>query len=181
METNLIRVPFTLATLARLQQVALHNGINTTEYELLPDKTASWLIDQLDSKPRHRMTTRSTSTHYSTPPSTLSGRIPRQRGITVQLDGENITATTVGDLYLEILKYLDRNGCLEKLESILPIRTSKKRFLLARHPLHPGGNGFVIPIEHKGFYLEAHKSYKDAIGHIEKYVLDYCNIQIKRL
>ena len=46
------------------------------------------------------------------------------------------------------------------------MRTSGERFLIALKPVHPSGKPFVVQVEYRGFYMEAHKDYKNAIAHL---------------
>lgn len=73
---------------------------------------------------------------------------------------------SVPELYAQVLKYLCDRGHIKRLEMLLPFATSSKRYLLARQPVHPRGNRFVVPIEYNGYYFEAHKSYQTAIKHL---------------
>jgi len=96
-------------------------------------------------------------------------RVPRERGVTVQIEGNQIRAITVRDLYEQALKVLvDKNRA--GLNGIIPFRTSRQRYLLAEKPHHPSGNAFVIPAEYHGYYMEAHKDYKNAIAHLRSLV-----------
>ena len=102
-------------------------------------------------------------TKTSTPTNMLHNRSPRQRGISVTIDGRKFSAMSVSDLYDQVLKYLYENKLIEKLKPYLPYATSRKRYLISIEPVHPQGNQFVVPIEYKGYYMEAHKSYHTAI------------------
>ena len=102
------------------------------------------------------------------PPHGLSpiSRVPRERGATVQIGDRRINAVSVRALYEEALKLLvDKHA--SQLKSILPVKTSSERFLIALKPVHPSGNPFVVPVEFRGFYMEAHKDYKNAIAHLK--------------
>ena len=101
-------------------------------------------------------------------PSMVSGperRAPRERGARVMLDGENIVAVSVHDLYEQALKMLVKKH-RAKLKSILPFATSSDRFLVAEAPKHPSGRSFVVPAEYDGFFMESHKDYKNALAHL---------------
>ncbi len=94
-------------------------------------------------------------------------RLPRQRGATVMLDGKQIDAVSVRDLYEQSLRYLvDRH--LDGLTKATPYSTSRERYLVAQSDTHPNGRSFVMPVEYGGFYMEAHKDYKNAVAHLEK-------------
>ena len=48
--------------------------------------------------------------------------------------------------------------------------TSRQRYLIAKRPVHPTGNSFVVPVECGGFFMEAHKDYTNAKRHLAKLV-----------
>jgi hypothetical protein len=112
--------------------------------------------------------------------STIDGvleRLPRQKGIIVRLDETTVEADKLSDLYIEALKYLDKRGLLNKVNDAIPIATSSKRYLIAKSPVHPQGNDFRIPVEYKGYYMEAHKDYKEGIRHLCK-MLNLCGVTL---
>lgn len=121
----------------------------------------------------------------SSPPSPLVAdldeREPRSRGVTVELDGQPIEAASVPDLYEQVLRFLVDEGVVGGLEGDLPIATSRKRYLLARSPVHPNGNDFVNPVAYQGYYMEAHKDYKNALRHLNKRVLAPLGIELEYL
>lgn len=94
----------------------------------------------------------------------VPNRAPRERGITVKLNNISINAQSVSDMYKQALKHLVDTGLITKIP--LPYATSGKRYLLSRKPEHPAGRPFVLPIEYNGYYLEAHKDYKNALSHL---------------
>lgn len=96
-----------------------------------------------------------------------TSRVPRERGARVQVGDQILEATSVRDLYEQALRFFVEHH-KSKLETVVPLRTSKERFLIARDPAHPGGNPFVVPVQFRGFHMEAHKDYKNAIEHLEK-------------
>src|SRR5215208_2747690 len=70
----------------------------------------------------------------------LRARNPRERGTTVELDGQRIQADSVRDLYEQALTHLAKNGKLDRVREMLPYKTSSKRYLIAEQPVHPNGN-----------------------------------------
>jgi predicted type IV restriction endonuclease len=100
----------------------------------------------------------------------MSKRSSRKRGIIVTISGKDFKAKTVADLYSQVLEYLYKNGFLEKLKSYIPYATSRQRFLISTEPVHPKGNQFVIPVEYKGYYMETHKSYSNAIKSLSDFL-----------
>ena len=123
-----------------------------------PEDVIRRLLDERESKPRHSEVQVKSNV-------SISSRVPRERGITVQIDGQRIDAVSVRALYEEALKvFVGRH--LARLKSIVPMKTSERRFLIALDDKHPSGRSFVIPVEYRGFYMEAHKDYKNAIEHL---------------
>lgn len=112
---------------------------------------------------------------------TPTTRYPRQRGALVKLDGSEIRAESVSDLYEQALRYLVANGHESTLLSLLPVSTSKKRYLLSDSPKHPTGKHFVSPVKYRRFYMEAHKDYKNALRHLESRILDPCGVTLEYL
>lgn len=92
-------------------------------------------------------------------------RVPRERGTMVQIGDNKIDAVSVRALYEEALKlFVEKHS--SRLKSVLPVKTSGQRYLIAVKPVHPSGKPFVVPVEFRGFYMEAHKDYKNAIAHL---------------
>lgn len=114
-----------------------------------------------------KMSSPATKKVLSGPPqSNVMGRVPRERGATVQLDGHSIHAVSVRDMYEQVVKFIVDNGHSKQLDKLLPFRTSRHRYLIAKQPKHPNGNEFVIPVRYAGYFMEAHKDYKNAIRHL---------------
>jgi hypothetical protein len=93
----------------------------------------------------------------------LATRSPRERGVTVKLDGQLIEAETVRDLYEQALKYLVDGHHIDAVSKHIPFRTSNRRYLIARKPEHPNGNKFFVPVSYGGYWMETHKNYETAI------------------
>jgi len=95
-------------------------------------------------------------------------RVPRERGATVRIEGHEIAASSVRDLLDQALAFLvDKHRA--RLDEVLPFRTSSERYLVAKQAVHPNGNAFFVPTPHngyRGYYMEAHKDYKNAIRHL---------------
>lgn len=108
----------------------------------------------------------------------IGGRKPRERGIDVRINGKVFHGSSVSDLYEQVLVFLHGNDSLEKLQSHIPFATSGKRYLIAREPYHPNGNRFVVPVEHQGYFMEAHKSYRNAIKALGD-LLNLCKMKIE--
>lgn len=62
----------------------------------------------------------------------------------------------MADLYLAVLTYLVDAGKVTSAD--VPVSTSAQRHLLHDCAEHPNGHPFRVPVEYRGFYLEAHKS-----------------------
>ena len=97
-----------------------------------------------------------------------SNRASRQRGVAVEIEGRTFRADSLADLYSQVLKFLFDNGHIEKLKGHLPVATSTQRYLIATDPVHPNGKKFVVPVEYKCHYMEAHKDYKNGMNHLRK-------------
>jgi|ERR1700728_1559276 len=92
-------------------------------------------------------------------------RVPRERGTTVQIGDDRVDAVSVRALYGQALKlFVERHR--SKLKSVVPIKTSGQRYLIALKPVHPSGKPFVKPVGFGGFYMESHKDYKNGIAHL---------------
>lgn len=100
----------------------------------------------------------------------LSGRVPRERGATIEIEGNQIRAVSVRDMYEQALKFLVDNGYSERLKQLVPFRTSRVRYLIADRPTHPNGNDFVVRVRYGGYFMEAHKDYKNAIEHLGQFI-----------
>ena len=94
----------------------------------------------------------------------------KRRGVVVTVGNETISALTVPDLYYKTLKFLCDNKLMEKAASEIPYATSAKRYLIAKEPYHQRGNSFRLPVEHNGYFMEAHKSYENALVHLEAFL-----------
>lgn len=92
-------------------------------------------------------------------------RVPRERGTIVQIGDKKIDAVSVRALYAQALElFVERHS--SKLKSVVPLKTSGQRYLIALKPVHPSGKPFVKPVEFRGFYMESHKDYKNGIAHL---------------
>lgn len=89
-----------------------------------------------------------------------------------------IDGTSVSNLYANVLEYLYENKYLDNLQ--LPVATGSKRYLLATEPVHPEGNSFRIPIEYKGFHMEAHKARDVALHDLER-LFEKCGLSFEVL
>lgn len=96
----------------------------------------------------------------------LESRNPRERGAVVKLAGRTINAASVRDLFHQVLRLLVDEGLIAKIDPLLPVRTSAQRYLIARKPQHPTGNPFVAAASYKGYHMESHKNYRNAVGQL---------------
>ena len=92
-------------------------------------------------------------------------------------DGVFEVKSTSGDTYLggddfdqQVLEWLVMPVHVSRLENLLPFNTSARRFLISKEPKHPSGNDFVVPVECNGFFMEAHKDYKNGVNHLDKFL-----------
>ncbi len=99
----------------------------------------------------------------------VGGRSPRERGISVSVQHQQIQAVSVSDLYEQVLRLVLANGeSALRLKRVTPLKTSAQRYLIALKPEHPTGRPFVVPVHHGDYYMEAHKDYKNALRHLGK-------------
>lgn len=129
------------------------------------DKEAADVIRRLvegktDTAP---LTVAMPTTTASTAPGEIEGRVPRERGATIDLGGVAIKAHTVSDLCLQVMESLFAKGHGSEILALAPYNTSAKRYLFAKTPVHPNGNDFVMPVKCRGLHIETHKNYKTAI------------------
>jgi len=107
-----------------------------------------------------------------------SRKSAKRKGAIVTVGNKTIKASTVGDLYYQALEYICDNDLIRKAESKIPYATSQVRFLIAKEPIHQRGNNFRAPIEYKGYYMETHKNYEQALKHLEDFLKE-CGLRIK--
>ncbi len=100
----------------------------------------------------------------------IAERIPRERGVTIEIDGHVIRAISVKEMYQETLRYLLDNGHSKRVKDLVPFSTSSLRYLIADRPIHPNGNEFFVPVKCGGYFMEAHKSYKTGIEHLSQFI-----------
>lgn len=101
---------------------------------------------------------------------TARPRVPRSRGVDLSIDSHRISAVSVPDMYVQVLKWLVDGKHLEKVQGSIPFRTSKQRYLIAKSPKHPSGNDFVSEVKYKGYYMEAHKNYENALSGLKQFL-----------
>lgn len=94
-------------------------------------------------------------------------RSPRERGAVARIGTRQINAVSVRDLYAQVLQWLVDEKAT-KIEPLLPHRTSRQRYLISKKPIHPNGNPFVVPVGYKGYFMEAHKNYENAMAGLQQ-------------
>lgn len=67
-----------------------------------------------------------------------------------------IKGESVRELYENTLKYLTENNIIT--DKNVPYATGSKRYLISKQPKHQQDNPFRVPVEYKGFFMEANKS-----------------------
>jgi hypothetical protein len=132
---------------------------------------------QTEPPPTHTRVPRMDGVKSQNKDRSLLNRPPRSPGAIVEIGGKRFNADSLADLYSQVLRFLDENGQLDKLKPYLPIATSKKRYLIAAQPLHPNGKGFVRPVEHRGYFMESHKDYKNGIPILRR-ILDRFGLSV---
>jgi ADP-ribosylglycohydrolase/tetratricopeptide (TPR) repeat protein len=88
--------------------------------------------------------------------------------IRLMVDGEEVSAKNLPDLYLETLKMLVDKQILDSLE--LPIASGRKRNIISREPLHKDSSRFFAPVEYGGFFMEAHNSRENGIRQLQQFL-----------
>lgn len=107
------------------------------------------------------------------PSDTQGKKKGKQKGARISIDSRIIAADSVSDMYKQALEYLCESGLIDRIAPRLPYATGSKRYLLAREPRHCRGNSFIVPVEHSGYYMEAHKEYGQAIRELAKMLKPY--------
>lgn len=102
----------------------------------------------------------------------------KQKGAEIVIHNDIISASTVSDLYQQALNYLIDSDLLDRIEMHIPYETSPVRFLIATSPYHQRGNEFRSPVEYKGYYMEAHKDYDNALRHLSAF-LKTCGVSVE--
>lgn len=108
----------------------------------------------------------------------VEARTPRERGGVFMLAGERIEADSVRHLYEQALEYIDRAGLWNRLEALVPYKTSSKRYLVAESPVHPNGRDFFVPVQYRGLYMETHKNYVTGTKQLRQ-LLEKCGIRLE--
>ena len=107
-----------------------------------------------------------------------------KEAIKIKIGDAPFEAISIKKLYLEVLKFLDSHGYLDKLA--LPIETGgSKQYLLATEPKHKAGNDFWNPVEYKGtagqrYFMEANKSRSGGLKDLRK-VLNECGLTMEEI
>ncbi|HEY4146000.1 hypothetical protein [Pinirhizobacter sp.] len=98
----------------------------------------------------------------------LVGRAPRERGVTIMLDGTAIDADTVPDLIEKVAAFLFDSGYWSKLLAIAPYKTSSRRYLFSKTPVHPSGKNFFSELKYRDLYFEVHKNYATSLEQLRR-------------
>lgn len=91
-----------------------------------------------------------------------------KNGITLKVNGTEISAATVKSFYRKVFEYLDMNDI--SYDQLVPYATGNKRYLINRENRHIAGGEFVAPIVVDGYYIETHKSKAAARSDIMKFL-----------
>lgn len=98
---------------------------------------------------------------------------PAKEPLRLQLPDQLLEASTVGELYIKGLQYLDTRGLLDKLP--VPFETGPSRYMLNREPAHREG-AFVQPVEYKGYYMETNTARERAKLYLKR-LLAQCGVE----
>jgi len=151
---------------ARLQALAV------PLVDTVPDVVRRLLDHYERTSPEHKTPSSRASASASGPLPVLvrersvTGRVARERGATIEIEGHQIQAVSVRDMYEQAMRFIVDNGHSKRLKTLVPFRTSGQRYLIAERPVHPNGNDFVVPARYGGFYMESHKDYRNAVKHL---------------
>ena len=91
----------------------------------------------------------------------------KSRELKLLVNDSLIQGNTVPAFYKAALKFMVEN--IKNVDQHLPYATSNKRYLIAKNKKHPNGTEFRVPVQYKGYYMEAHKSYEQAIKALAKF------------
>lgn len=107
-----------------------------------------------------------------------SGKITEKKRLVIKINGNVIQGNSVSGLYEAALRHIVKNDIA--FESELPYETSNKRYLISKTPQHQGGNPFRVPVEYKGFFMEAHKSRNQAMKDLIRFLKRLgCSVSVK--
>jgi len=96
----------------------------------------------------------------------ISGRKTGEFG--VEINGHVFSEKSLSVLFRQVLEYLVDNNLLNSIQ--IPWGESKSRIILTNdpNPIHPNGRAYFVPIEYKGYTLEAHYSRDKGLAIMKK-------------
>ena len=148
----------------------------------LIESIAKPFVDKEPADVINRLVAKEAKGSIKTPPSRSGGtmdasainaRNPRERGATIDLDGTVIRADSVADILKQVMEYLYAKGYWDKVLELAPYKTSSKRYLFSKSPVHPNSKDFFVPIKYRGLYIEAHKNYKTTLDQLSRFLSKY--------
>ena len=100
-------------------------------------------------------------------PTPVKPEVPEEANLAFLIDGELVWGPSGTEFYQAAWRWLLDHGHYSKND--LPIRSGKKRWMLAAEPVHPNGNAFVIAKElAPGVWLETNLSRSNIVGRVAK-------------
>tara|TARA_Y100000593_G_scaffold67698_1_gene124463 strand:+ start:177 stop:878 length:702 start_codon:yes stop_codon:yes gene_type:complete len=90
----------------------------------------------------------------------------------IKVNNTTFNGKSLGDLYLQVLKYLIESNYSKRIDNILPYSTSSVRYFISKTPYHQRGNDFHSSVEYKGYYMESHKDYKNGLKSLKDFLLE---------
>ena len=133
-----------------------------------PADVIRWLAEKELKIPSNSESSRSEQTHSKTV--AIEGRLPRERGAVVKIDGTTLRADSVPDLIAKVTNHLYESGKWERVLELAPFKTSAQRYLYSKTPKHPNGNDFWVEIRNRELIFEGHKNYKTTIEQLSRLV-----------
>ena len=89
----------------------------------------------------------------------------------IKVNNISFEGKSLGDLYLQVLKYLIEINYSKKIDDIVPYSTSSVRYFISKTPYHQRGNDFLSSVKYKGYYMESHKDYKNGLKSLKDFLL----------
>ncbi len=107
-----------------------------------------------------------------TPRASSDGGVPKEASIAFRVGSELLWATSAAQFYVAVWRWLFENDRARLAD--LPIRSGKKRFVVAAAPVHPSGKDFTRAEEPvPGVFIEVNLSRNDIIRRSKKYLAQF--------
>jgi len=108
----------------------------------------------------------------------ISGKTTEKKRLAIKVNRKLIQGKSVPEFFEAALRYMLKSDIA--FEEELPFETSNKRYLISKTPQHQGGNPFRMPVEHEGYFMEAHKSRVQATKDLVRFLKKLgCNVSVE--